>query len=147
FSYWQHAAAAVAASMARGQAGADLARQAPRAAEPMRSLLATSQQLVDEPRLLRAWSDGVAALARGTLGHLPAADQPAPGRAPAWLAAEALAIPEVAAELEAYDAAAPRDARAMRTSAERVLALPEESLSPRLREQMLVLAMLGALGT
>ena len=92
------------------------------------------------------WSAQLAELASRTIGVLPAADLQNIWVTPTWLSAGALEVPEIKAMMSAYSAAARRSPAEMRSRAEQVLALPEKAVSPRVREQMLVLAMLGALG-
>lgn len=147
FSVWQNTATSVAAAAVRGNADASLAAASPGSLDAIQSVLATSRVLGSQPDLLRIWSDGAATLARGTLGHLGADDLQGVWIAPTWLPADAMAMPEVAAVMAAYEAAAARRPADMRRTADAVLALPPEDLAPRLREQMLVLSMLGALGT
>lgn len=105
-----------------------------------------SQRLASEPQLLNPWSSGVALVARQTIGILAPEDLTETWETAAWLPAEAKAIPEVQAIMAAYSAAARRSPREMRLQAEKVLALPKAKVSQAARGQMLVIAMLGALG-
>lgn len=147
FSVWQNTAKSIAAATRLGSANAALVEASPRSVDAVQAVLATSRVLAAQPDLLRIWSDGAATLARGTLGHLGADDLQGVWIAPTWLPADAMAMPEVAAVMAAYEAAAARRPADMRRTADAVLALPPDDLAPRLREQMLVLSMLGALGT
>lgn len=124
----------------------DLTRVSPDLANGVLALLASSQRLSGEASELNRWSGNLAGLARVTIGLLPTRDQEATWITPTWMPPGALARPEVAAVMAAYSAAARRSPREMRANAEKVLSLPADSLSPLLREQMLVIAMLGALG-
>ncbi|TWT17272.1 spermine synthase [Luteimonas marina] len=122
-----------------------LAKQSPELVDAVWTTLASSQRLVEDPDELAGWSYEVARLAGITIGALPGQDHLATWVEPVWLPAGALSRPEVASILDAYSSAARRSVSEMRLSAEKVLALPVDSLSPNLREQMLVIAMLGAL--
>ncbi len=113
----------------------------------LRSFLASSQVLSGDPQSLKAWSEQLAAFARVTIGHLAAEDLRSAWDNPSWLPASALKISGVRPVMNAYSAAAQRAPVEMRAHAETVLALPASNFSPRMREQMLVIAMLGALGT
>ena len=93
---------------------------------------------------LADWLAGAWVLAETTIAHLPPGDLEPLWMAPAWYSAEAQ--PEVVeAVMAAYVAAARRDAVAMHAAGERALGLTEGSLVA-VREHMLVIAMLGALG-
>jgi hypothetical protein len=92
---------------------------------------------------LPQWSDDLAVLARFGPGVLAPEDA-----AHSWIEAKWLAPgqgPEVNAVMAAYRAAAQRDAAAMRANAVEVLEL-DAGLAAGMREQMLVIAMLGAAG-
>lgn len=108
--------------------------------------LARSQILDLSPATLRSWTSELANFARRTIGLVPAADLQDVWVEPRWLPVEAMQIPEVAAIMAAYSAAARRAPQEMRASAEAVLALPDDTVSPLVKEHMLVLAKLGALG-
>lgn len=143
---WKHIAAAVSRMVVTGEDDGTLQRLSPESILPMEALLRSSARMPTSDAAFRAWTDGVANLARGTLGHLPSSDlEPLWGR-PGWLTADLLADPEARAILDAYLAAARRSPLAMRTAADAVLSYPDTRHSPRMREQMLVIAMLGALG-
>lgn len=144
-------AAAIATTRSVVSGGKDardaLGRQSPQLLDGVLDLLAVTQRLsVDRAELMR-WSGDLAGFARVTIGLLPPEDHGATWITPTWLPQEVAALPEVAAIMDAYSAAARRSPAEMRIAAERVLELPAESISPVLREQMLVIAMLGALGT
>jgi hypothetical protein len=138
---------AIADAGAHGRVGAPLRAEFADTVPSVEALLGASRQLATAPSGLRDWSAQVAGFARRSIGLLPAQDLLDVWIAPAWLPADAMAIPEVHAVMTAYASAARRDSAAMRRDAERVLELPEEAISPLVREQMLVIAMLGALGT
>jgi spermidine synthase len=144
---WQHIAAGVAHLVVTGDDDGRVQRLSPESMLPMDALLRSSGRVPTSDAAFRAWTDGVASLARGTLGHLPPQDLQGVWFEPAWLSPALAADAEVRAILDAYAAAARRDVARMRASAEAVLAYPAARHSPRMREQMLVLAMLGALGT
>lgn len=108
---------------------------------PLERLLATSRAPVP-PAQFAAWSADLAVVARYGLGQLPAVDH-----GPSWLAPEWLADDQPARVVDlmaAYAAAAARDAASMRTHAVAVLDAADQALAPQAREQMLVIAQLGA---
>ncbi len=115
-------------------------------ANQARLLRSSSADLAGDPAALAAWSSALAAMAEATIGHLPPADLAAVWQTPTWLPAEAAADPVVASVLRAYGAAAARDPDAMLASAVTVLESEDPRLVPALREHMLMIAMLGALG-
>lgn len=94
---------------------------------------------------LAEWGGLVASLASLTLTPLPPGDQNGLWLAPNWLAPGQL--PEIARVMAAYDATARREAGLMRRTAVEVLADPRAPWPEVLREQMLVIAMLGAAGS
>ncbi|MCZ7171392.1 hypothetical protein NK326_23675, partial [Salmonella enterica] len=83
----------------------------------------------------RQWTEGVAAVARGSLGHLDAADLEGLWIHPRWVAPENLARADVSDILAAYEAAASREPLRMRQAAEHVLARHGARVAPRMREQ------------
>jgi spermidine synthase len=94
-----------------------------------------------------SWYDVVSFLAARTIGALPAKDLVGIWIDPVWIAhGDSLPAPAQAV-LAAFDAASRRDAMQLRPRA--IAALEQLRLEPRapdaLREQMLVLAMLGAI--
>jgi predicted membrane-bound spermidine synthase len=103
---------------------------------------------LDRPESISVWSNALALLAGETIGVLPAEDlrdiwQPSP----AWLPDRALESDLGAGIVRAYAAAAAREPQAMLREAEAALALPgAEHFSFNAREQLLTIAMLGALG-
>ncbi len=110
------------------------------------ALLATTRALPGTPALLPAWTRQVAQLASQTIGFLPASDLKDTFLAATWVPADVAVLPDVALILSAYSASARRDVRSMYDSAVAVLALSPSRQSPDLREQMVSIAMLGALG-
>lgn len=101
-----------------------------------------------EPDFASRWYIDVSHLAGASIGLLPADALAGAWIDPAWLPAGAdLPVPAKAV-LAAFDAAARRDVAHLRPTAEAALqALRSEPAAPDiLREQMLVLAMLGAIG-
>lgn len=146
-SLWQQTALALVDSMESGVVDTKLMKYAPSSFGSTQALLGNSRQLTRTPLLMPLWSDGVADLASRTLGHLPAEDLAGTWVTPVWLPADVAARPDVAAIMAAYSATARRAPGEMRARAEAVLALPPGEYSGKLREQMLSIAMLGALGT
>lgn len=138
---------AVADAAETGRIGANMKRDFAESVLNLQAFLAASRSLTADPEVVRLWSEQLAIFARSTIGLLPAEDLELIWTNPVWLPAQALEISEVKTMMTAYSAAARRAPAEMRIQAERVLALPKESISPRVREQMLIIAMLGALGT
>jgi hypothetical protein len=108
-------------------------------------LFQSRSQLRTELEFLH-WSSRVALLAANTLGHLAAEDLQGLWIEPQWVAAELQAREDVGEILAVYRATALRDVAAMRPAAEQVLVRHGKAMAPEMREQMLVIAMLGALG-
>lgn len=94
------------------------------------------------------WYTDVSALAAETIGALPSADLVGVWTKPTWSAQEASLPLPAHAVLSAFDAAARRDVGQLRSRALVALEqLDHDTKVPNaLREQMLVLAMLGAIG-
>jgi predicted membrane-bound spermidine synthase len=93
---------------------------------------------------LPGWSRDLALIARYGPGALATEDVQDSWVAPRWLAPGQ--GPRVAGIMAAYRAAALRDAKAMRADATAVLAGDGNLLSVEMRQQMLLIAMLGAAG-
>lgn len=93
-----------------------------------------------------AWLDSVAITADFTLGYLPPDDLKGVWIDPQWVGEARSADPVVAAVMRAYDAAARRDAAAMYATGRAALDVLPKDAPPLLREQMLVIAMLGGIG-
>ncbi len=146
-SEWHATAAAAVRTMSEGRLDPWLAEHEPYLGRALPALLQTSAHLQERPTLLPAWSEGVASLAKGTIGHLPADDLLATWDQPAWLPPGATTVPGVADIMAAYRAAALRDPVAMRTQAVNVLELPEGRVADDVRDQMLLIAMLGEIGS
>ena len=146
FSDTRDMAVALVASAEAGRVSGDLQRDFPQLVVGMQALLLSSRDVAHQPDGLKAWSSQVATFARQTIGLLPAEDLQDVWVFPSWLQADALQIPEVKKVMDAYSAAARRSPVEMRANAEDVLRLPADVLSPLIREQMLVIAQLGALG-
>jgi hypothetical protein len=89
----------------------------------------------------------VAALARSTLGNLPASDLEAVWQSPGWAGAPAQWSPAFSAAMRAYAATARRDVGGMREHARAALELEDPSLDASLLEQMVVIHGLGAIGS
>ncbi|WP_237056703.1 spermine synthase [Marilutibacter chinensis] len=145
-SEWHGVAAASVRTMTAGRLDPWLAGHEPYLARALPALLLTSQHLGGNPALLQTWSEGVASLAKGTIGHLPAEDLAAVWAQPQWLPADAAAMPGVTSIMAGYRAAAQRDPEAMRAHALEVLELPAASVAGDVRDQMLLIAMLGEIG-
>lgn len=137
---------AVADSLQSSRASADLMEDFAAVVPMLQALLATSNELGSRPEMLSLWSDQLAGVARRSVGLIPAGDLDGAWITPTWLSDEVRSIPEVKAIMMAYAATARRSPAEMRESAEAVLRLPLGTVSPVLREQMLIIAMLGALG-
>lgn len=96
---------------------------------------------------LRRWSQALAIMADGSLGLLPVQDQHGVWIEPAWIG-DAEALPAKAREvLAAYAAAAAREPAAMRSAAVRALTDSQGVLDDNCREQLLIIAQLGAIGS
>ena len=94
---------------------------------------------------LDAWLESAAVVADYSIGFLPAADHAGLWQAPAWI--DPAGQPEeVRAVLEAYAAAAARDPLAMVVSSRHALGLLDATRPPAVREQLLVLGILGEIG-
>lgn len=145
-SEWHHTARVAALSAAAGDALPELRRSEPALVSILQSLKTDSALLKSNPGVLLDWSENVGVLARSTIGHLPPEDLVGAWQHPGWLDPSVLELPAVRSLMYAYQAAARRDTAAMRATAQTVLARPEDELGASVREQMLILAMLGALG-
>lgn len=142
FAWAQRIAGEVVGSLEDGATREWLRNNAPAQAVAVARLLALSAQPLRDADI-SDWGEALAATAKASLGQLPAGDHAASWIAPGW---HATGSPRAAEVLAAYAAAARRDPAAMFATA--VVAL--ESAEPRwpqpLREQLLVIAQLGALG-
>ncbi|MFC3130259.1 spermine synthase [Coralloluteibacterium stylophorae] len=137
-----HAAVRVAALLRTGRVPEVAGGHAGSASLDAERLLELSREPV---RNVTGWAALAAASAAATIGHLPADDLEGVWLAPTWI--DAQAQPEaVRALLAMWAAAARRDVRAMHTAGERVLRLPP-GLPAAAREQALVIAQLGAIGS
>ena len=119
-----------------------------RAVSELGALHELSRRLGQSPALINTWADTAMGVAAGTLGYLPPEDLSI-WTYPDWLPADARNLPAVDGLIEAYAATALRAPARMRESAERALALDEEEsvYSDLVTEQLLLIAMLGALGS
>ena len=138
----RQSAAEVAAVLRAGALDEASARRLP-AAVPALTLLLEGPRPGAEP----AFADALAYAAAESLGPLAPADLEGAWIAPAWGGDPAAWPPAFARARAAFEATARRDAAGMRAAAEAALADPTALASPRLREQMLVIAMLGAIGS
>ncbi len=143
---WQHwLARDIALALKSGDIGSLQHRDAD-AAYHVRSLLSMRKALSADDMV--TWYADVSSLAGNTIGMLPSGDLVGVWIDPAWVVRDvSLPIPAPAV-LSAFDAAARRDAMQMRPRALAALErLRQDPQAPGvLREQMLVLAMLGAIG-
>lgn len=89
----------------------------------------------------------VAALARSTLGNLPASDLEAVWQSPGWAGEPSEWSPGFSAAMRAYAATARRDVAGMREHARSALEGEDASLDASLLEQMVVIHGLGAIGS
>lgn len=112
----------------------------------LQTLLAQSQALAAGSGDAMLWMEAAASTARSTIGLLPREDLDGVWISPAWMPQQASGLDAIAKIMAAYSAASHRAPQQMRETALRVLELPKESVPAALREQMLVIAMLGALG-
>ena len=132
----------VRASMLQRRPTAELIARSPAHAALISTLLSMSSGPMTEQEL-SVWSAQVAELARVTLGALAAEDL-----AGVWIGAEwlhpAARSHQTMAILGTLEAAARRNPVEMLHRAEVALSLPADNISTQLREQMLVIAMLGA---
>lgn len=147
FSQWRAMSLLIAKAMREGRASAELRQRSEINAKEVEYALSLSRSELADPVAFKAWTKGVSVLANSTIGHLPSEDLADLWTAPVWLSPQAQQSPQVNAVLQAYAAAAMRDPVAMRANATVVLDLPSNSVAPEMREQMLVIAMLGALGS
>lgn len=98
-----------------------------------------------EPSDLSAWLQAVGPAAERSIAQLPAEDHRGVWISPTWINLDEQ--PDVVkAVMAAYDAAARRDAPAMRARGRAALALLQPDQPLMVREQMLVMAQLGAIG-
>lgn len=102
--------------------------------------------LRDPSTPLPAWLDAAAVVADFSIGYLTPEDLQGVWINPVWVGDRA-SDPRVAALLSAYAAASRRDAAAMsRTGIAALKALPQDLAPNLLRDHLLVIAMLGAVG-
>jgi spermidine synthase len=118
---------------------------APAAIDTVMMFRESSSRLGQRREELYRWSVLASRVSRLTLGTLAPQDHEGLWIRPTWMP-EGLDFPETQAILDAYAAAAIRNPDAMHRTAEEVLAL-EAAIAPDMREQMLVIAMIGALGS
>lgn len=131
----------------RGQGDGPLQVRDPGVADRLRDLL--QLRLGTEPEFSRRWYSAVTSLAENSIGLLPAEELEGVWISPVWRAKDAPLPPAGAAVLAAFDAAARRNVADLQPRA--LLALEQlhgsRDVPDELRDQMLVLAMLGAIGT
>jgi spermidine synthase/MFS family permease len=141
-----HALAREVATALRSGDTAALQALAPDSAATARDLLAIHGAVGADT--MPRWYSDVSMLAGKSIGALPADDLRGAWIDPAWVQGDSVLPPAALAVLSAFDAAARRDMPQLRPRALAALArLREEPHAPDvLREQMLVLAMLGAVG-
>jgi hypothetical protein len=147
FSQWRNMSLLTATAMRENRVGAELQRLSETSAKEVEYALSLSRNELIDPAVFKVWTKSAAALASSTIGHLPSEDVADLWTTPTWLSLQARQSPLVNAVLQAYAAAAVRDPVAMRANAKVVLDLPADTVAPEMREQMLVISMLGALGS
>lgn len=135
----------IVAALRSGVVDPHLQRLDADAADHVRVLLHLRRPL--GPSDLRSWYSDVSALAGDTIGALPAGDLKGVWIDPIWFDRSMPSDAPAAAVMAAFDAAARRDVARFRPTALAALGqLRSEPAPDVLREQMLVLAMLGAIG-
>ncbi|HEY2344629.1 MAG TPA: fused MFS/spermidine synthase [Xanthomonadaceae bacterium] len=128
-----------------GAVGAHLQQLDPDLADHLRALLALRRPL--GPSDLQGWYSDVSQVAGATIGALPASDLQGIWIDPTWFDHSTPLPAPAAAVMAAFDAAARRDVARLRPTALAALEQLRNELAPdMLREQMLVLAMLGSIG-
>ena len=147
FSLWRGMGAAIRDVAVNDPGSVRAYKLSPLSGNEIHAVMRLSSMPLESEDAFRQWTEGVAAVARGSLGHLDAADLEGLWIHPRWVAPENLARADVSDILAAYEAAASREPLRMRQAAEHVLARHGARVAPRMREQMLVIAMLGAIGS
>ncbi|HZX77222.1 spermine synthase [Lysobacter sp.] len=145
FSDAARGAGAIRDALVNGDASV-VARAAPSYANVAGALREASSRVITQDQV-EYWSGLAASVAGGTLGLLPAEEQEGLWTRPAWI--DASQQPELVQQLmQVYAAAAARDPAAMHQSAIALLRRDDvAALAPAAREQVLVIAQLGAIGT
>ena len=143
FSKSKRAALAVRETLLHGKPATALFGDDPSLLPQAMALLQQSSRPVPEEDLL-LWTRLASSIAEGTLAQLPVEEQAGVWVSPAWISRERQP-PVVLDVLDALDAGARRDWSHMLPTATKVLSYSDEQVSPFLKEQMLVLAQLGAL--
>lgn len=146
FAELYHDARLVAESLEGGRVSPRLAASNVGRAESVQTLLALSSLSGDELPL-DLWTYALGVATSSTLGHLPAEEQEGLWRAPEWAGEGVRAHPVAGALLAPFAAASERDPNAMLETSVRALAIEDGRIHPVLREQILVIGMLGALGS
>lgn len=143
FAKSKRAALAVRETLLHGKSATALFGDDPSLLPQAMALLQQSSRPVPEEDLL-LWTRLASSIAEGTLAQLPVEEQAGVWVSPAWISREGQP-PVVLDVLDALDAGARRDWSHMLPTATKVLSYSDEQVSPFLKEQMLVLAQLGAL--
>lgn len=138
-------ALAIADSLRSGHVKSTLVASNLGRAESVQTLLTLSAMPTEDIRL-DLWSYALGVVASGSLGQIPEAEQVGLWRDPQWVGEGVRAHPVANTLLAAYEAAAARRPAAMLESALEALALDDPDIHPMVREQILVIGMLGALG-
>ena len=136
---------AIAESLGTGRASAQLLAGTPSRAESVETLLALSQE-TGEDLPLGLWSHALGMVARASLSSIPAEEQGGLWVQPRWVGPGVKSHPVASLLLASYEAAALRDPEGMYRTAIRALEVDDPRVSPVVREQILVIGMLGALG-
>ena len=92
------------------------------------------------------WTYSAAVVGASTISHLPAEELDGVWINPKWVSNAVAGNDVVAATLAMFESASRRDSQAMLKSGQALLELEDAGVHPMLREQALVIAMLGALG-
>ncbi len=139
-------ALALRETLLQGRVGDGLRRRWPGEARHATTLLELSTTAMTDAQVA-AWSLALVEVCEPLAANLPRPDLAALFDAPGWLADPA-AQPEAVPVLLALQAAiAARDPAGISASADRVLALPPQSIAPLAREQALAAAMLAAIAS
>lgn len=141
-----HSAALVSASLVSGEIQPALRATNIGRAESTQVLLSLSGGQGGELPV-DLWTYAAAVVGASTISHLPAAELEGVWMAPVWISEGVRGNPVVAATLAMFESAARRDPDAMLATGQALLEIQDPSVHPMLREQALVIAMLGAIGS
>ncbi|HEY9145795.1 MAG TPA: fused MFS/spermidine synthase [Thiobacillus sp.] len=145
FAEIYHEAWDIAESLRNGRVSDSLAAGNLARAESVQTLLSLSTAQ-EEELPLDLWTYALGVVAGGSLGALPAEAQEGLWKDPQWAGESVRTHPVASVLLAPYAAAAERDPKAMLETSLAALALEDRRIHPVVREQILVIAMLGSLG-